>query len=470
MSHEQKRKELARLCSRVGALLLEAQLLKDKAAALAREIGVNEGELSQEDGEEFYLPLPAKPVATRNLPRFKLREEPAEPKPEPTPEPKPEPKPEPEPKPRRKNSNYRKTKDKALEIIKSRPDDKWDANSLSFEYECGYQHAWQVLRDLAEEKSVTRLPGRKAQYVLNVKKKTEVKSVSRNTSVTHAPRKTAPTSALKVQKSKAWKNNAIKFEALKHLKIQAWHLALTPLKFSQKVSILTGLHRRRCHVQSRKKLDDGIAALSPEGLHQWDSSGGESLVYDLPDAIESFVDAQTLRHVSGIVSQIKKLRADIAACNHLLCFKEAKRRSKMSKLDMDDCAQVATIGLIQAVDKFDPDRGFAFGTYASHWIRHAVGREVETAGATIRIPVHMHSKILKFKKYFAQNPDASIEEISEAMGFSVKSMERIILASFSDNLASMDSKAVGPNGDEYSSIADRTADGAPSAGGCFTRA
>lgn len=62
-------------------------------------------------------------------------------------------------------------------------------------------------------------------------------------------------------------------------------------------------------------------------------------------------------------------------------------------LDLDDVQQAGFVGLLTAVRKFDPDRGFKFSTMATWWIRQGMQREIQNTGSAVRLPAWQHQNL-----------------------------------------------------------------------------
>lgn len=187
-----------------------------------------------------------------------------------------------------------------------------------------------------------------------------------------------------------------------------------------------------CNHDLLNKNEEIILAREIQVLIQWEEIR-EKLESELlrPPTYQEW--ASKIREDMSVAELKKQIRRSLRAkaalteSNIRLVVSIAKRYQKRG-LSFQDLAQEGILGLTRACEKFDPERGFRFSTYASWWIKQSIMRAIADQGRTIRLPVHIHDQLSSLRKAGSElkaelGREPNVEEIAKHTSLTVKKIE-----------------------------------------------
>ena len=200
------------------------------------------------------------------------------------------------------------------------------------------------------------------------------------------------------------------------------------------------------------EVSDEDLAITPENVDAMADDSVRMYLREIGD-VPLLTQEEELELAKRAVKGDKKAKDKLAESNMRLVVSIAKRYSGRG-LDFLDLIQEGNTGLLRAVEKFDPEKGFKFSTYATWWIRQAITRAIADQARTIRIPVHMVetiNKVMRTTRKLTQdlNREPTNAEVAEAMGMDVDKIEYVMR--IKQDIASLDA-SVGRDGDDDESV------------------
>jgi RNA polymerase primary sigma factor len=212
--------------------------------------------------------------------------------------------------------------------------------------------------------------------------------------------------------------------------------------YDQLEAIYTKLAAAKVAITTKDEpADDDIWATSEEDEEALVADQDTSYLDDISDdsvrlylreigKIPLLTAEEELALANRVVAGEKKAKDMMAEANMRLVVSIAKRYSGRG-LDFLDLIQEGNTGLLRAVEKFDPSKGFKFSTYATWWIRQAITRAIADQARVIRIPVHMVetiNKLLRTQRRMTQelNREPTIDELAKEMEMEPEKIEYVM--------------------------------------------
>jgi RNA polymerase sigma factor (sigma-70 family) len=220
-----------------------------------------------------------------------------------------------------------------------------------------------------------------------------------------------------------------------------WAVLLSPSRLDGVLDAIVGAAKDVAIATQAAELRAGLeAGLEAENIERGrealasalDRRGDEHAAADAIVALAASVDAGWHAQAVRARTAFLAARNRFVAANLRLVLAFAHRYGA-HLLPLVDRIQEGNIGLVKAVDRFDPERGIRFSTYACWWIRHTILRALSNDGRTVRVPWQvqgLHAKLEHARRRLGhelgREPDRA--ELAAAAGCTVEQLERVALA------------------------------------------
>ncbi len=219
-----------------------------------------------------------------------------------------------------------------------------------------------------------------------------------------------------------------------------------------------GIEPKEAPVAAVKKTKKKVAKVAKVAKASKDEDGEESYQKTL-DATQLYLNEIGFSPLLSAEEEVYFARKALKGCeasrkrmieSNLRLVVKISRRYVNRGLALLDLIEEGNLGLIRAVEKFDPERGFRFSTYATWWIRQTIERAIMNQTRTIRLPIHVVKELnvyLRAARELSQKLDhePSAEEIANLLDKPVEDVEKML--ALNERVTSMD-VAVGPSSDK----------------------
>jgi len=227
-------------------------------------------------------------------------------------------------------------------------------------------------------------------------------------------------------------------QKLKHLDIRMEKAQKELKQYEKDIGISIQDARNSLRIMRKKAIKKGSLSPVKGGLRLKDLEEMDRIARDVKRKVgrmevECGLSSDQIKEAVKAIekgeAQAKEAKSEMVKANLRLVISIARRYINRG-LQFLDLIQEGNIGLMKAVDKFEYQRGYKFGTYATWWIRQAITRAIIDQARTIRIPVHMNDIINKLNRTSRtlvqeNGREPTLEEIAKRMGMSLDKVEKV---------------------------------------------